>query len=118
MNEKKFTSSNKKAFKVLSKRYASITMKEIEIIEKKVKYELWMGPYGQTIAAELTKFSTEDCPLCVSTLDSSCHTCHWTVKTNEGCGRHITFKDIYHAKDKYVLKEAFEARSKYMNEFL
>ena len=115
---KQLIKNGKKAFKALAKRYASITMEEIEVAEKMTKNQMCLATYGYLVAGELTNFGTERCTLCAAASEGSCSTCNWVVKTTYGCGNHSTYKGIYNAKDKVELKAAFKARSEYMNEFL
>lgn len=116
--EQQIIKDGKKAFKALAKRYASITMKEIEEAAETVKDQLYLVQYGYAVAGELTGFGTENCTLCIAASTSSCNGCHWTIKTDFGCGGHFTYKGIYNSEDKVQLKRAFKARSKYMKEFL
>ena len=109
--------TNKYEFIKLAKRYADITIEEIEVVETSmihIKEWLRFEPYGVLIAEKLTGFGSGNCTLCKSTLVGSCKECYWLVSTGEGCAIHYTYYDIYNAKNKHELKTAMNIRSEYM----
>lgn len=109
--------TNKYIFIELAHRYSDITLQEIEETERNIRdlrSQLRLDIYGHIIAKQLTGFGSGDCTLCRSTLKFSCNECYWLIATKQGCSTHKTYNDIYNAKNKYELKIAMNARSKYM----
>ncbi len=117
----KIKAMNTAEFKALAKRYADITLYDIEKAEISInlREELHYDTYGGTIAYKLTKFGSEDCTLCQALgVAVDCVYCHWYTEAGIGCGYDKTYRNIYRSKNKKELLAAFKARSVYMYQFI
>lgn len=103
---------NEKEFLALIERYESITEEEIE---RKIKNNYYVPPFGADIKKDLTGFgSSSSCPLCVATT-INCIFC--VYKENYGCKRNEnkkTYHDLFYAETAKQLLKALKARAKHM----
>ena len=109
----------KDAFKLLRKRYKSITLEEIQDVEKLVDLNQYKEQfYGSTVAKKLTGYgSKQTCTLCLS-VNKHCIICPWVKLTSKHCYDHSEYYLIGGAKNAEELLEAFQKRAKYMKQFM